>query len=165
MNTISGRVLLVSGDIEAGQFWAGLLRHYGAHVTIARSTLQALDAREDTCFDLILIDAYPHLDGVALCRHLRSQAVNPILLLAPCGDETYLLDGYRAGADECMLRPVSPAILLAKVRAWLRHCCTIRAEALDPAEGGTFCLEPSRGQMLVDTGRVASRTKLELRVL
>jgi DNA-binding response OmpR family regulator len=121
VDTISGRVLTVFGDPEAGQFWADALRWYGAKVAVAWSAGQALACLERDGFDLILVDAYTHLDGVDLCRHLRSRTVSPILLLAPGSDEACLLDGYRAGADECVLKPIGPAVLLAKVNAWLRH--------------------------------------------
>jgi DNA-binding response OmpR family regulator len=142
VDTISGKVLLVSGEVEAGQFWADALRRCGADVTVAWSAPEALDCWEQGGFDLILVDAYAHLDGVALCRHLRSRAVNPILLLAPGGDEAYLLEGYRAGADECVLKPIGPAVLLAKVNAWLRHRWTVRVEALNPVEAGGIRIEP-----------------------
>ena len=121
VDTISGKVLAVSGDAEAGQLWAGALRWCGADVAVAWSAPEALDALEQGGFDLILVDAYVHLDGVELCRQIRSRTVSPILLLVPGADEACLLDGYRAGADECVLKPIGPAVLLAKVNAWLRH--------------------------------------------
>lgn len=122
MDRISGKVLAVSGDAEAGQIWADALRWYGADVDVAWSAREAVDALEEDGFDLILVDAYAHLDGVDLCRHLRNRTESPILLLAPGADEACLLDGYRAGADECVLKPISPAVLLAKINAWLRRC-------------------------------------------
>ena len=123
VDRIAGRVLTVSGDAEAGQFWADALCWYGADVAVAWSVPEALDALEQDRFDLILVDAYAHLDGVELCRQIRSRTTSPILLLAPGADEACLLDGYRAGADECVLKPVSPAVLLAKANAWLRRRC------------------------------------------
>ncbi len=136
METISGKVLLVSGNAEAGQFWADALRHCGADVTVAWSAREALDSSEQGGFDLILVDAYAQLDGVELCRHLRTRAVNPILLLASGDDETCLLEGYQAGADECVLKPIGPAVLLAKVHVWLRHRFMVQVEALNPVEAG-----------------------------
>jgi DNA-binding response OmpR family regulator len=122
VDTISGKVLVASGDAEAGQFWADALRWYGADVDVAWSVGEAVNALEGDGFDLILVDAYAHLEGAALCRQLRNRTAIPILLLAPGTDEASLLDGYRAGADECALKPISPAVLLAKVSAWLRRC-------------------------------------------
>lgn len=121
MDTISGKVLTVSGDAEAGQFWADALRWYGADVTVAWSAREALESLDRDGFDLLLVDAYVHLDGVELCRQVRSRTASPIVLLAPGADEACLLDGYRAGADECVLKPIGPAVLLAKVNAWLRR--------------------------------------------
>jgi two-component system response regulator RegX3 len=123
VDRISGKVLTVSGDAEAGQFWADALRWYGVDVTVAWSAPEVLDALDRDGFDLILLDAYAHWDGVDLCRQIRGRTASPILLLAPGTDEACLLDGYRAGADDCVLKPISPAVLLAKVNAWLRRRC------------------------------------------
>jgi len=165
VDTISGKVLLVSDDVEGGQFWADALRRCGADVGVAWSAREALDAWEQGGSDLILVDAYAHLYGVALCRHLRSQAVNPILLLAPEGDEACLLEGYRAGADECVLKPIGPTVLLAKVNAWLRHRGTVRAEALDAVESGGMRLDPQRREIVLGSGAAVGLSNLELRVL
>jgi two-component system response regulator RegX3 len=165
VDTISGKVLLVSSDAEAGQFWADALRRCGAEIVVAWSAPEALDAWEQGSFDLILIDANAHVDGVGLCRHLRSRAVNPILLLGPGSDEARLLEGYRAGADECVPKPVDHTVLLAKVKAWLRHRWMVRAEALDPVEGGGMRLEPQHRQVVLASGAAVGLSNLELRVL
>ncbi len=165
VDRISGKVLLVSGDAEAGRFWADALRRCGADVAVACSAREALEPWEQGGFDLILVDVSAQADGLDLCRRLRARAVNPILLLCPCEDETCVLEAYRAGADECILKPVSPATFLAKVGAWLRHQWTLRVEALDPLARGGIRLEPGRRVVVTPQGAVVPLTALELRLL
>jgi DNA-binding response OmpR family regulator len=104
MNGIAPRVLLITDESTAAQSWVDAYRPW-VH-----------DA-----FDLAIVDADARLDGLGLCERLRTWTANPILLLIPRFDEAYLLAAYRAGADECVLKPIAPAVLLAKVNAWLRH--------------------------------------------
>ncbi len=162
---MTGRVLLVADDPQVGHLWADALGHAGVEVVPTGSARQALHRWEQGGFDLIIVDVSAHADGLDLCRRLRARAVNPILLLCPCQDEACALEAYRAGADECIPKPVSPATFLAKVGAWLRHQWTLRVEALDPLAGGGIRLEPGRRVVVTPYGAVVPLTALELRLL
>jgi two-component system response regulator RegX3 len=116
-------------------------------------------------FDLIILDLQSCPEALAMLRRLRPRFVNPILLLAPEGNEVYCLEGYRAGADECICQPVAPAVLLAKVTAWLRHRWTVRIESLAPLQGGGLRLEPERHQVVTAAGVAVRLTNVELRLL
>jgi two-component system OmpR family response regulator len=131
---LPGKVLLVSEDVEAGLFWAAALRRHGLDVVVVGSAGGLPQQWEEAGFDLALVDTVNRCDGLELCRRLRSGALNPILLLASECDETFWLELYRAGADECIPKPLGPAVLTAKVKAWLRQAWTVRAAALRPLE-------------------------------
>ncbi len=60
-------------------------------------------------------------DGLEVCTRLRELDIIPILLLIPHYDEHLALRSYQAGVDEVLVKPLSPALLSAKVCAWLRH--------------------------------------------
>jgi two-component system KDP operon response regulator KdpE len=72
-------------------------------------------------FSLIII-ALPasSVEGLTLCRQLRLQTRKAILLLVGVDDERVAVAAYQAGADEYIVGPISSALLLAKVTAWLR---------------------------------------------
>jgi DNA-binding response OmpR family regulator len=165
MESVSNRVLLVSDDPDMGQLWADALRSRGIDIVISQPDDDTLDQWEQDGFDLAIIDVDTHLDRVGICRQLRARAVNPVLVLAPRFDESYLLEAYRAGSDECVLKPVGPAVLVAKVHAWLRHRWTVRIESLEPLEGGGILLEPHRRQVIGVQGTRARLTALEFRLL
>jgi two-component system OmpR family response regulator len=125
------RVLLVTEDLQAGDIWVHVLRQRGVDAALVGSAEGALRRWAEEAFELVIVDVYiQQLDGIELCRRLRKGGDDPILLLMPGRDEARLLEAYQAGVDECIVKPVSPLVLVAKVLAWLRNVRTIPAEAL-----------------------------------
>lgn len=159
-------VLLISNDCDTGGIWAYALRQKGLHVMLTNSASDALARWAHGPCDLVLIDVCgPDLDGIELTRRLRPELLNPILLFTPYREEAYLLDAYRAGVDDCIVKPVSPLLFLAKVHVWLRHSGTILAQALVDLERGALRLDAKR-QELSTAGTASVRlTNLEFRVL
>lgn len=162
----SNVVLLVSNDSESAQVWAYALRRMGLEVVLVSSAGEALLCWEHGRFDLTLIDVCgPELDGIDLARQLCAEAVNPVLLLMPSYDEVSILHAYRVGVDECVIKPVSPALFVAKVRAWLRRAWTVRAGALEGLCVGALRLIPMERAVLLPDGSSVKLTNLEFRVL
>ena len=112
-------------------------------------------------YDLILLDVMlPKLDGISICRHVRSQGYTmPILMLtAVDGDRAVGLD---AGADDYAIKPFNPEDLTARIRALLRRgtatarpILTWENLALDPRncevayEGKSIALTPKEYALL-----------------
>ncbi len=160
------RVLLVTDDPEIGRIWAYALGEMGSEVALVGSAEEAITHWTDGVFDLILIDVHtPKLDGIDLCRRLRAEAVNPILLMTPRGGEAHILEAYQAGVDECIVKPISPALFLTKVKTWLCRSWTIPTEALDTLQVGDLYLDPARRQLITPTGSLVKLTNLEFRLL
>lgn len=165
-HTTSHAVLLISNDCESAAVWAYVLRRIGLDVTLANSTGEGLRLWRQGQFDLILVDVCDSAsDHIELVRQLCAEAVNPVLLLTSTHDEAYVLRAYRAGVDECVVKPISPALFLAKVRAWLRRAWTVRTSALDGLCMGPLCLVPLERAVLLPDGTKVRLTNLEFRVL
>jgi two-component system response regulator RegX3 len=163
---MGNRALLVSNDREVSGIWAYALRQIGLDVTLATSATAALRLWAEDVFDLILIDVCgPDLDGIDLARRMRDEAVSPILLFTPDRDEAHSLAAYQAGVDECVVKPVSPSLFLAKVRAWLRRSWTVSAGALHCLEAGSLRLDPERREVTAGSGSAIRLTNLEFRLL
>ncbi len=161
-----GQVLLVSDDPNIGQIWAFALRQMGLEAVLATTAGEALGQWVEGAFDLIVIDVHgEQLDGLEVCRLLRAEAVNPILMFTPRGDESHVLEVYQAGADECVVKPVSPPMFLAKVGAWLRRSWTLPAGALDSLRAGDLHLDPARRVVTTGNGCTVKLTNLEFRLL
>lgn len=160
------KVLLVTDDLETGRVWAYALGQRGAAVVQVGSAAEALARWEKDVFDLITVDVHTsQLDGIDLCRQLRSEAVIPILLLLPEPSEAGVLEAYRVGVDECIIKPIGPALLVAKVRAWVARSWTVPARSLDVLQVGDLRLDPARRELVAANESVVKLTNLEFRLL
>lgn len=129
VESLTGKMLLVVKDTDEGQLWADALRRQGMQIVVRRED-DLLSVWAEDGFDLSVVDTDDHQAGLALCERLRQKTANPILLLAAECDDFRCVGAYRAGVDECIEKPISLAVLMAKVRAWLRHSRTMPAGAL-----------------------------------
>jgi DNA-binding response OmpR family regulator len=155
------QVLWITDDRNAGQEWAALLAREGL-VVDCEVAGQGSGQWEDRAVDLVVVDVASWPDSLALCRQMREQGIGPILLLAAGADP---LEAYQAGADEYIPQPISPALLLAKVTAWLHHSWIVPLESLDRLQVGGFCLDPQCRQLVTPAGDAVRLTNLEFRLL
>jgi CheY-like chemotaxis protein len=116
----SPRVLVVEDDPETRHFYAGLLAADGFETYEAHNGFQAFAKAIETRLDLVLTDiAVPGLDGIELCRRLRSDPqTRGVRILAVTGydDRHYPDRAIDAGADQVLLKPVDPAFLVSEAR-------------------------------------------------
>lgn len=90
---------------------------------------EALDNADDDV-DLVILDlGLPDMEGLELCRELRSRlAQTPILILTARSTETDIVVGLDAGADDYLVKPFRLAELLARLRALVRRSGSGRAD-------------------------------------
>jgi len=117
------RVLVVEDDETIGDVLKSSLRAHGHDVVWRRTGRGALSEATATTFDLVLLDlGLPDLDGVEVCRQLRTQHPSTVLvILTARTDEMDVVVGLEAGADDYLTKPVRLGELLARVRAHLRR--------------------------------------------
>jgi DNA-binding response OmpR family regulator len=144
------RILLVEDDEGFAEVLCKDLtnRHY--LVEVAADGQAGLDLAEAFEYDLILLDfMLPKLDGVSLCRQLRSQGdCTPILLLTAYDSSTEKVTGLDAGADDYVVKPFNFEELLARIRALLRRGNT---NASPTIEWGSLRLDPSSCEVTYNT--------------
>lgn len=111
----SVRLLLVEEDDRlAGPLTEGL-RRYGYTVDRAATGATALAARST---DLVLLDlGLPDMDGLDVCRALRSRSTVPIVVIGADGEETDRVAGPETGADDYLVKPFGVRELVARLRA------------------------------------------------
>ena len=118
---IHARALLVTEDLQTGDIWAHALSQRGVDVVLVGSDEGAWQRWAEEAFELAIADFYAQQPAmIALCGRFRTETGDCIQLLTPRGDEARLLEAYQASVDECIVEPVSPPMLLARVLAWLR---------------------------------------------
>lgn len=117
------RLLVVEDDDTIGAVLESTLRSHGYDVHWERTGRGALRVAAAEEFDLVLLDlGLPDLDGVEVCRQLRSiQPGSVIVMLTARHDEMDVVVGLESGADDYLTKPTPLAELLARVRAHLRR--------------------------------------------
>lgn len=119
------------------------LRKEGYRVVVAASGNEALQTARNVAVDAVVLDVMlPGMDGLQVCRTLRSESTVPILLLSAKGEEIDRVVGLEVGADDYLAKPFAMRELLARIRAMLR-----RAEMMKPRPE-TVVLAPEHGEEL-----------------
>jgi two-component system copper resistance phosphate regulon response regulator CusR len=157
------RILLVEDEAVAASLLARGLREHAYVVDVAVDGPAALDRALITQYDLIILDVMlPGMDGLEVCRRLRSrQVVSPILMLTARGGFEDRVDGLDAGADDYLLKPYHFPELVARVRALLR-----RGPALGPSVLTIADLTiDTRSQRVERNGKVIPLTTKEYTLL
>ena len=116
-------VLLAEDDTSISEPLARALRREGYDVDVSADGPGTLEVARAGGIDLIVLDiGLPRLDGLEVCRRLRSDGQTvPVLILTARADEVDTVIGLDAGADDYVTKPFRLAELLARVRALLRR--------------------------------------------
>lgn len=115
-------ILIVEDDCRL----AGLMQHYLTQheftVQLVARGDQALAAFRQHSPDVVLLDLMlPGLNGHQVCQAIRAISSAPILMLTACEDDVDQIIGLEHGADDYVVKPVEPRVLLARLRALLRR--------------------------------------------
>lgn len=115
-------VILVEDDPELRQLVGDFLRQQQLVVTALNDGSQLLNTLAENTADLLILDInLPGADGFELCRQVRRQYQCPILFLTARDDNIDQIIGFEIGADDYVIKPAEPRVLLARVRALLRR--------------------------------------------
>ncbi|WRH65356.1 MAG: response regulator [Planktothrix sp. GU0601_MAG3] len=117
------KILLVEDDPLTSTTLSEILLAHQYTVNTVTDGLTTLEMAETFLYDLILLDiGIPKLDGISVCKQLRSKGYqNPILLLTARDSSTDRVMGLDAGADDYVVKPFDINELMARVRALLRR--------------------------------------------
>lgn len=117
------RLLVVEDDETIGSVLQTTLRSHGYDVTWHHHGRDALREAAEHPFDLVLLDlGLPDLDGIEVCRLLRSDAPSTVIvMMTRRTEEIDVVVGLESGADDYLTKPVRLAELLARIRAHLRR--------------------------------------------
>jgi two-component system response regulator RstA len=125
-----GRVLLVEDSARLAASIRDYLERHGFEVAIEGDGAAAAGRFERVRPDLVILDLMlPGRDGLAICRDLRRLHRVPILILTAKSESIDQVLGLEMGADDYVVKPVEPRVLLARIEALLRRARGAAAEA------------------------------------
>jgi DNA-binding response OmpR family regulator len=164
------RVLVVDDAPEFIEILVPLLEREGYRTATARDGEAAIETARSFEPDVIVLDlGLPKLDGVEVCRKIRSFSDAYVLMLTARADEVDRVMGLEVGADDYMTKPFSPRELAARVRAMLRRPRSAQATDEAAVEGsmrrfGTLEVDPMGHVVLLD-GEEVQLTRIEFDLL
>ena len=161
-------ILVVEDEEDILELLRYNLAKEGFRVTGVVSGEEAVRAARSSPPDLIVLDLMlPGMDGLTVCRELKMDAKTreaPIVILTAKGEEADIVAGLELGADDYIIKPFSPRVLLARLRAVLRRRQAEPAAASDSLELHEMTIHPGRHEVLVQ-GRPVDLTATEFRLL
>ncbi len=118
----AARILLVDDEQSIQTLLSYPLRRDGYEVVQATDGREALDRFEEQPFDLVVLDVMlPRIDGLEVCRRLRSRSSVPIIMLTAKSEEIDKVVGLELGADEYITKPFSLREFSSRIKAALRR--------------------------------------------
>jgi DNA-binding response OmpR family regulator len=143
------QILVVDDEPGLRRTLSDRLRAEGYDVETASNGVVATSMMRQHPYDLVVLDLMlPVKDGLTVCKELRSEGRDTLVLMLTARDETEdKIRGLKLGADDYMTKPFECAELLARIEALLRRA---RAGTLDRAEFvfGDVCVRAKAGQVL-----------------
>ena len=147
MSEGAARILLVDDEQSVQTLLTYPLRKDGYDVVSALDGREALDRFAEQRFDLVVLDIMlPKLDGIEVCRRLRSRSQVPIIMLTAKDDEIDKVLGLEMGADDYITKPFSVREFRSRVRAALRRSEMLAAQpaAEEPIVAGELRIDFER---------------------
>jgi two-component system KDP operon response regulator KdpE len=146
----SAKILLVDDEPQITRVLRTALSTQGYALRVAANGVQALEAAHQWKPDLVITDlAMPEMDGVELCRELRSVSQVPIIVLSVRNQDRMKIEALDAGADDYVTKPFSIQELQARVRAQLRRTATASAEEKPVIALGDFVIDLPQHRVVV----------------
>jgi two-component system response regulator MtrA len=159
---MKSRVLVVDDDPALAEMLTIVLRGEGFDTAVVGDGTRALPAVRDLRPDVVLLDLMlPGMNGIDVCRAIRSESGVPIVMLTAKTDTVDIVLGLESGADDYVVKPFKPKELVARIRARVRRVETEPAEQL--AIGDVTIDVPAH--QVARNGEVIALTPLEFDLL
>lgn len=169
MTAVRARVLVVEDDPAIADLVAQYLGHEGYQVDVAADGERGVELARESRPDVILLDLMlPGIDGLEVCRQVRTFTDAYVLMLTARGDEVDRVVGLSVGADDYVVKPFSPRELSARVQAMLRrprasHASGSGPDAPGPRRFGGLVIDAPAREVSVDGVPVElTRTEFDL---
>jgi two-component system phosphate regulon response regulator PhoB len=164
----SEKILVVEDEESIQELIRYNLAKEGYQVSCALSGEKGLEAARTGNPDLVLLDLMlPGLDGLDVCKELKRDPATQgiaIIMVTAKGDETDIVTGLELGADDYVIKPFSPKILLSRVKAVLRRKHSPVVDYKEVIQIGDLVIHPGRHEVQLGNKKL-DLTFTEFRIL
>ena len=116
------KILIVEDDLDMQEMMISFMQKNGFMVIAANNSDELTKKLKSQRVDLILLDVMlGDENGISICREIRKTNNIPIIIISALSDDQNRLSGFEVGADDYIVKPFNPQILLAKVKAILKR--------------------------------------------
>ncbi len=160
------RVLVVEDEAPIRRVVVGYLQREGFDVSEAPDGLTAVELARELGPEVIVLDlGLPGIDGVEVCRQVRTFSDAYVVMLTARTEEIDKLIGLSVGADDYLTKPFSPRELVARVRAVLRRPRTDSTTTdVQVRRFGDLTIDPEAREVTL-AGRIVELTRTEFDIL
>lgn len=116
-------ILIVEDDKTLNKNISFALESEGYNVLSAFNAQEAYEKSDEA--DMLILDVMlPDESGITICRKIREKTVVPVIFLTSCDEEQDIISGLDSGGDDYITKPFRLGILLSRIKALFRRCCT-----------------------------------------
>ncbi len=161
VSKMHNKILVIEDDNDLGNLIKDYLEIDGFQVLIANDGLKGVELANDPMIKLIILDIMlPLLDGVEVCKRIRTISKMPILMLSAKSGEMDKILTLGVGADDYMTKPFSPMELVARVKAHIRRYTSFSSDTLsDVKQFGDLIVDSKAYKALLNNVEVPLTSK------
>jgi two-component system phosphate regulon response regulator PhoB len=162
------KILVIEDDEDIRELICYNLKREGYQTVAAAAGEEGLKAARSHLPDIIILDLMlPGIDGLEVCKILKNESKTkniPIVMLTAKGDETDIVTGLEVGADDYIVKPFSPKVLIARIRALLRRKSDEPIDETAIIKVHDLVIHPGRHEVLIK-GKPVELTLTEFLIL
>ena len=149
------KILLVEDDAKLANLVKQYLESSDFDTRVQSNGNKAIDDINYFQPDLIILDIMlPGKDGLTICKEIRPSFQGPILMLTARNEDFDQVLGLEFGADDYVIKPVEPRVLLARIKALLRRGNFTNQENNEALEFGSLKIDPASRQVSLNNKTV-----------
>ncbi|MCJ8337894.1 MAG: response regulator transcription factor [Pseudomonadales bacterium] len=143
------KILLIEDDVKLTKLLSLYLTRNGFEVAVGHSGTDAMPMLSNSDPDLLILDLMlPGMDGLSVCREVRSSYQGKILILTASDDDMDQVAALEMGADDFVCKPLKPRVLLARIRMLLRR----KDQAAEPMHNNELVQQLAKDTNIVQLG-------------
>ena len=160
------RILIVEDERAIAEVEKAYIERDGYSAEIAADGLEGIGKFREKQFDLVILDLMlPGMSGIDVCREIRRSSSAPIIMVTAKSGGDDIVAGLDAGADDYIVKPFSPRILMARIRANLRKSGTAEDSASELIRVGDALVIDPQNLTVKKNGEEVSLTRNEFMIL